>query len=73
MDEQAAGQLALQIRTEAPYLQAEVQRRGYPGYDESWLVKVSIQAGGVTTSMELEDAQQWAWLRASIQRPPAGT
>lgn len=66
MNELQARQLVERIQRDAPHLSAEPVRHGYPGYDETWAVKISRSAGGVTSSMEIEDAHQWELLKASI-------
>ena len=66
MNELQAQQLAERIKREALHLNAEPVRHGYPGYDETWAVKISRSAGGITSSMEIEDAHQWELLKASM-------
>lgn len=66
MDQQQAQQLAEQIRQEFQIIQTEVIHSGYPGYDEAWHVKISVTANGVTTSTELDDAEQWMQFKKGL-------
>src|SRR6266700_5499031 len=67
MNELQAQQLADRIRNEAPHLNAEPVRHGYPGHDEAWYVKIATTKNGTISSTELDDEQSWLTLKASMK------
>jgi len=67
MNESQAQQLTERIKREAPHLNAEAVRHGYPGYDEAWYIKISIWRDGITSSTELDDEHAWLALKTSME------